>query len=44
MNCILRYYIDGKSTPLPLRMFAEADTDAIEKELEIRLPQNDTSL
>ena len=36
-----RYYIDGKSTPIPLKMFAEADTDEIAKALEKRRPLND---
>ena len=38
-----RYYIEGKSTPVPLKMFAEADADRITEELERRKPLNDTS-
>lgn len=38
-----RYYIDGKSTPLPLKLFAEADADKIGEELERRKALNDDS-
>ena len=38
-----RYYIDGKSTPVPLKMFAEANTEEIAKVLEKKLPLNDGS-
>ena len=36
-----RYYIDGKSTLIPLKMFTEADTDETAKTLEKRRPLND---
>jgi len=38
-----RYYIDGKSTPFSLRMFADADVDVIARELKKRLSLNDSS-
>ena len=38
-----RYYIDGKSISLPLKLFAEADADIIAEELKRRTPSNDGS-
>ena len=38
-----RYYIDGKSIFLPLKLFAEADADIIAEELKRRTPSNDGS-
>lgn len=38
-----RYYIDGKSISLPLKLFAEADADIIAEELKSRIPSNDGS-
>ena len=38
-----RYYINGKSISLPLKLFAEADADIIAEELKRRTPSNDGS-
>lgn len=38
-----RYYIDGKSISLPLKLFAEADADSIAEKLKSRTPSNDVS-
>ena len=38
-----RYYINGKSTALPLKLFADANADSIAEELKSRMPSNDTS-
>ena len=37
-----RYYIDGKSVPIPLKQFSEADAEAIAKSLAQRQSQNDS--
>ena len=36
-----RYYIDGESIPLPLKLFADADADSITEKLKSRIPSND---
>ena len=38
-----RYYIDGESTPLPLKLFANADADSITEKLKSRIPSNDVA-
>lgn len=38
-----RYYIDGESIPLPLKLFADADADSITEKLKSRIPSNDVA-